>query len=204
MQRAHFLERMSLVNLNLKTRREREVRSRKRNEKECDDTYRINLDDLSSRTLLSSSSSSFSPSPLFFLPSRLTITRRLADRSKNTFLIEASLSLPETVSCETEREKLVAGTCCTDIRHVFRVRCARALVHERQRGEERGERYRRAIKPLFADLRRVASHDIDIAMNQSSQTIPGLRSISKIRDLFFLPPPPLLEHQFLSKPQETL
>lgn len=42
--------------------------------------------------------------------------------------------------------------------------------------------YRRAIKPLFADLRRVASHDIDIAMNQSNQTISGSRSISKIRE----------------------
>lgn len=51
MQRAHFLEGTSLVNLNLKTRRDRE--DRKRNEKECDDTYGINRDDLSSRTLLS-------------------------------------------------------------------------------------------------------------------------------------------------------
>lgn len=185
---------MSLVNLNLKTRRENR-NSRKRNEKECDDTYRINRDDLSSRTLLSSSSSSSPSPPLPFsllLGSRSHVGSRIDRKTRrilSTSLIEASLSLPETVSCETEREKLVADTCCTDIRHVFRVRCARALVHEREMGEERWEEggggeggYRRAIKLLFADLRRVASHDIDIAMNQSNQTISGSRSISKIRE----------------------
>lgn len=132
MQRAHFLEGTSLVNLNLETRRDREDRSRKRNEKECDDTYGINRDDLSSRTLLS-----------FFLilllPLSLFLDSHVGSIEKHRRLLSRPL-FTETVSCETEREKLVAGTCCTDIRHVFRVRCARALVHERQRGEEGGGR----------------------------------------------------------------
>lgn len=150
------------------------------NGKECDDTCRINRvsrNDLSSRTLLYSSSSSSSsfPSPFFYFflsTFSATITHRLADRSENTThpldifsrlsLIKASLSsLPETVSCETEREKLVAGTCCTDIRHVFRVRCARALVHERRGGT--GGRGIAALLSRYSRICVASRHTISIS-----------------------------------------